>query len=187
MFSFLYTLYSSCYFFLNFTNVQAGLFCYSIFPFLLFFVSSTIFCKSFFFFFVFLYFCTNSQWLAFVDHLLREFVSDLCLKKLQSINIFFHSTILNNILNKKLLHHILYLFPHLLLCCLHLLLIAMLICCEPKINMTFILNCLIFLILFKFMLKKIMLMMLQMLNLLMTQMLKLLMLLLFRFCNSITQ
>jgi hypothetical protein len=48
---------------------------------------------------------------------------------------------------------------------------VMLICCGAKTNLMFILNCLIFKILFKFMLKQIMLMLLQFLNLLMTQML----------------
>jgi len=70
-------------------------------------------------------------------------------------------------LEQKAFNHILYLFPHFLLCHLHLLLIVMLICCAPNIDLTFILNCLIFKILLKFMLKQIMLMMLQMLNLLM--------------------
>jgi hypothetical protein len=42
-----------------------------------------------------------------VDHLLKEFVFDLHLKKLRSITIFLHSKILKNVLNKKLLDHIL--------------------------------------------------------------------------------
>jgi hypothetical protein len=127
--------------------------------------------------------------LAFVDHLLGEFVSNLHFKKLQSINIFLHSTILKNILNKKLLDHILYLFPHLLL-------VVMLICCGLKMDMVFILNYLIFLILFKFMLKHHVddvanakpsyLQTLQMLKPLMLLTMKLVILLLFCFHNSIT-
>ncbi len=136
------------------------------FPLLLFFVFDNISYKIFFSFFIFLYLYTNSQLFAFVHHLLRGFVSYLHSKKLWSITVLLHSTILKNILKKKLLDHILYLFSHLLLCCLYLLLKVMLICCGPRMDLMFILNYLIFLIFFKFMLKQIMLMMLQMLDLL---------------------
>ncbi len=115
------------------------------------------------------------------------------MKKLWSINIFLHSIILNNILSKKLLDQIHYLFStlqfkacSLLLSHLHILLVVMLICCGPRMNLTFILNCLIFKFLLEFMLKKIMLMMLQMLKLMMLLLMKLVMLLLLCFCNSIT-
>jgi len=114
-------LYSSCILFYKFCKCSSWFVFVSSFPLLHFFVFDAISYKIFPSFFSYLYFYTNSQLLAFVNHLLRKFVSNLHLKKLRSITIFFHSTILKNIFNKKLLNCIIYLFSHLLLCCLHLL------------------------------------------------------------------
>jgi hypothetical protein len=128
-----------------------------VFPLLLFFVFDTISYKSFSPF-LFFYFYTNSQWLVFVDNRLKNFVSDLHLKKSQSIAIFLHSRILKNILNKKLLDHFFIFFHTFCFVIYTFCLVMTLICCGPKMDLMFILTCLIFQKKFKFMLKQIMLM-----------------------------
>ncbi len=188
-FSFPYILYSSCILFSKFCKCSSQFVFVYDFPLLIFFVYNIISYKifsSFLFFYISIPIPNGwCLWTIFQENLSLISTWRSCIHS----TFFFHSTILSNILSKKLLDHILYLIPHLLLCRLHPLLVVMLICCGPRMDLTFILNCRIFLILFKVMLKQIMLKMLQMLNLLMVQMLqmlKLLMLLLFYFRNSIT-
>jgi len=101
LFSFPKILYSSCILFFKICNCSGWFVFVSSF---LLFLFDTISYNIFSSFLFVLYFYTNSQQLVFVDHLLRDFIYDLHLKKLLLITIFLHLSYKNN-LSKKLSNH----------------------------------------------------------------------------------